>query len=41
MTPNQAIEQTASGRYILLFGGLNSYLVAMRLVARGSSSSSR
>jgi len=31
---NHAIELIASGRYILLFGSLNPYHVAMRLLAR-------
>jgi hypothetical protein len=36
--PNQKMEPTASRRYNLLFGGLNPYPPAMRLLARGSSS---
>ena len=38
---NQAMEQTASGRYNLPFGSLNPYPVVMSSLARGSSSWSR
>ena len=38
---NQAMEQTASGRYILPFGDWNPYPVEMTSLARGSSSWSR
>ncbi len=35
------MELTASSRYILPFGSLNLYPVAMRPLARGTSSCSR
>jgi len=40
-TSNQKMELIASGRYILLSGGLDLYSVAMVSLARGSSSYSR
>lgn len=39
--PNHTMEPTASGRYDLSFGRLNTYPVAMRFLARGNSSCSR
>ena len=41
LEPNQVMELTASGRYILPFLSLNPYPVAMLTHARGSSSWSR
>ena len=41
MTSNQKMELTTSRRYNLIFRNLDLYPVAMRLLARGSSSWSR
>jgi hypothetical protein len=38
VTPNQAIDLIASGGYKLPFGRLNRYSVAMRPLARDTSS---